>query len=103
MGTLFSVPVTSTANLDDLFDWAHDWQLHVVGTSAHAETILWETSFEVPTLLLFGNEGTGLDPEVMSRVEKGVRIPMSGTVSSLNLAVAVGIFLYEVRRQQSLR
>jgi RNA methyltransferase, TrmH family len=102
MGTLFTVPVTSTASIDDLFEWAKEWHLHVVGTSAHAETVLWETSFEVPTLLLFGNEGAGLSPEVMSRVEKSVKIPMSGTVTSLNLAVAVGIFLYEVRRQQSL-
>jgi TrmH family RNA methyltransferase len=102
MGTLFSVPVTSAPRVDDVLAWAEQSGLHTVGTSAHADTICWSARFEVPTLLLFGNEGAGLAQDVLGRTEKSVNIPMSGTATSLNLAVAVGIVLYEVRRQQTL-
>jgi TrmH family RNA methyltransferase len=101
MGTLFSVPVTTAGTIEDVLDWANARGLHVVGTSAHADRPCWDTTFELPTLLLFGNEGTGLDPAVLNRVELSVTIPMHGTTTSLNLAVAVGILLYEVQRQQS--
>jgi RNA methyltransferase, TrmH family len=103
MGTLFSVPVTSADTVDDVLAWAGARQVHVVGTSAHATTACWDTTFELPTLLLFGNEGSGLDRAVLDQVERSVTIPMHGTATSLNLAVAVGVVLYEVLRQQSLK
>lgn len=102
MGTLFNVPVTTAATVDEVLAWAGDRGLHTVGTSAHASTACYETRFDLPTLLLFGNEGTGLDRAVLGRTGKSVRIPMHGTASSLNLAVAVGVLLYEVRRQHKL-
>jgi RNA methyltransferase, TrmH family len=102
MGTLFSVPVTTAPTVDDVLVWAEQQGLHTVGTSAHADTTCWSTRFELPTLLLFGNEGSGLGQAVLRRTAKSVSIPMSGTATSLNLAVAVGIVLYEVRRQQTL-
>ena len=74
--------------------------MQVVGTSAHAENNYWNFHYRLPTVLLFGNEGTGLGPAVLAEIES-VRIPMSGSATSLNLAVAAGVLLYEVRRQQS--
>jgi RNA methyltransferase, TrmH family len=102
MGTLFSVPVTIASGVDHVLEWAEQHALHTVGTSAHAETTCWNTHYELPALLLFGNEGSGLEQSALNRTEKSVSIPMSGTASSLNLSVAVGIVLYEVRRQQTL-
>lgn len=102
MGTLFSVPVTTAPGVDDVLAWAEQHGLCTVGTSAHADTTCWSTRLALPTLLLFGNEGSGLDQTVLARTQKSVSIPMSGTATSLNLAVAVGIVLYEVRRQQTL-
>jgi TrmH family RNA methyltransferase len=100
MGTLFSVPVTSVATVDELTRWATSRGVRVVGTSAHAESLYWTVAYPLPTVLLFGNEGTGLGPAVLDQIDS-VRIPMSGTATSLNLAVAVGVVLYEVRRKQT--
>jgi RNA methyltransferase, TrmH family len=47
--------------------------------------------------LLVGNEGAGLSPEGRERVEQIVSIPIGSTVESLNVAVATGIFLYQLR------
>jgi TrmH family RNA methyltransferase len=47
--------------------------------------------------LVVGNEGAGLSPEGRSRVEQSVSIPIGSAVESLNVAVATGIILYQLR------
>ena len=47
--------------------------------------------------ILVGNEGAGLTPEGLARVEHRVSLPISSTVESLNVAVATGILLYQLR------
>lgn len=98
MGTLFSVPVHQARDLDELFAWALMESVSVVTTSAKAADDVWDHTFETPTLILLGSETTGLPRDALSR-GTAVRIPMWGSASSLNLAVAAGILLYEARRQ----
>jgi len=47
--------------------------------------------------LLVGNEGSGLSSEGRARVEQSVSIPIGSAVESLNVAVATGIILYQLR------
>jgi TrmH family RNA methyltransferase len=47
--------------------------------------------------LIVGNEGAGLSPEARARVDQSVSIPIGSTVESLNVAVATGILLYQLR------
>lgn len=47
--------------------------------------------------LIVGNEGAGLSAESRSRLDRTVALPISSTVESLNVAVATGILLYELR------
>jgi tRNA G18 (ribose-2'-O)-methylase SpoU len=49
--------------------------------------------------ILLGAEGPGLPTEVLEQADERLRIPMTGTPESLNLSVAAGVMLYEVRRQ----
>ena len=60
-----------------------------------------QCSFEKPTVLIIGNEGTGIRPELIERVTAQVAIPQQGHIQSLNAAVAAGILCYEVQRQRS--
>ena len=59
----------------------------------------WAARYPLPVALLLGSEGEGLPAALLARGDLAVRIPMVGTAHSLNLAVAAGILLYEVRRQ----
>jgi RNA methyltransferase, TrmH family len=63
---------------------------------------VWEAEFPVPLALLLGSEGEGLPAPLLDRAGLHVRIPMVGTAESLNLAVAAGVLLYEVRRRTGL-
>ncbi len=99
MGAIFAVPVAHVRDPGELFEWTSARGLCVVTTSAHADGDHWTTRFPSPLALLLGSEGNGLPPELLARGDLRVRIPMAGTAHSLNLAVAAGVLLYEIRRQ----
>jgi len=102
MGALFRVPVVAVSSVGTLLDWCHARGVGVVTTSAHAAVSHWEAVYPAPTLVLFGSEAQGLAPDVLAAGDLAVRIPMYGGVTSLNLAVAAGILLYEVRRTRDV-
>lgn len=98
MGTLFSVPISRVADVDAVVAWCLMEEVELITTSAHAERSIWATELPRPALYLFGSEAEGLPADVLGR-GLPVRIPMEGSASSLNLAVAVGIVLYEAKRR----
>jgi tRNA G18 (ribose-2'-O)-methylase SpoU len=55
--------------------------------------------YQFPALLLLGSEGEGLPASILSQADLQVAIPMSGTASSLNVAVSAGILLYALRHR----
>ena len=99
MGALFAVPIAQVADPAEFFAWARSRGVAVVTTSARAPAEHWATRYPRPLALLLGSEGDGLPPELLEQGDLRVRIPMVGTARSLNLAVAAGVLLYEVRRQ----
>jgi|SRR5690554_2443095 23S rRNA (guanosine2251-2'-O)-methyltransferase len=59
------------------------------------------TQFPPRTVLVMGSEGFGLSQLVQKRCDHMVRIPTTGHIDSLNVSVATGVLLYEIRRQHS--
>ena len=98
MGSLFAVPIAHLANPEQFFAWATAHNVAIVTTSARATTPHWSAAYPRPLALLLGSEGTGLPAELLARGDLQVTIPMTGTARSLNLAVATGVLLYEIRR-----
>ncbi|MDQ2786663.1 MAG: RNA methyltransferase [Chloroflexota bacterium] len=101
VGTLFRLPIVQTGRIEDVMEWSHARGVGVATTSARATQEYWQAVYPSPLLMLFGNEGRGLPQEVVERGDLAVRIPMHGSASSLNLAVAAGVLLYEALRQRS--
>jgi RNA methyltransferase, TrmH family len=101
MGALFTIPVCRAGDLDELTAWARGAGLSIVTTSARAPTPYSEAAYRLPAVVVLGSEGDGLSDDALARGDVQVRIEMRGSVSSLNVAVAAGILLYEVRRLTS--
>lgn len=97
MGTVFTTPVV-VCSLPELLGRARETRLPVVATSARGTFGLGETDLPGKCVLLFGSEGVGLPKEILDEADLTVRIPQMGAASSLNLAVAAGILIYECRR-----
>jgi 23S rRNA (uridine2479-2'-O)-methyltransferase len=104
-GSFFAVPSVRLPSQRELLPWIEQLKqrprgLQVVGTSAKAAISLDQFDFTAPTLLVAGNETHGLSEAYRSLCDMMVTIPMHGVASSLNLANAVSIMLYEVDRQR---
>ncbi len=99
MGALFTVPVATVESGADFLAWAETSGVTVAATSARAGVSCWDASWQLPLALLLGSEGTGLPDDLLAAADLRVAIPMTGTAESLNLAVAAGVLLYEVRRR----
>lgn len=100
MGSLFALDVCRAAGVEEIADWCHAEGVTLVTTSAQASTELWDADLVPPLMLLLGSEREGLSPAQLERGDVAVRIPMQGSVSSLNLAVAAGVLLYELKRRR---
>jgi 23S rRNA (uridine2479-2'-O)-methyltransferase len=104
-GSFFSVPSVRLESYKELQAWAGEQRsrlpgLQVVGTSAKAGTELAALDLRKPTVLLVGNETRGLSQPLKQACDTCVRIPIRGTATSLNVACATSVMLYEVARQR---
>jgi TrmH family RNA methyltransferase len=95
MGAVFSRHV-ARASFEDLVAWTGLTGAQLVGSSAGGATDYREADYGDPTVLLLGSEREGLSLAQRAECDEVVRMPMLGRASSLNLAVAAGVLLYEV-------
>ncbi|NJN88772.1 MAG: RNA methyltransferase [Leptolyngbyaceae cyanobacterium SL_7_1] len=72
----------------------------VIATLPSADLTYWELNWQRPSLILLGNEGAGLSPELAAQADVEVTIPLMAGVESLNVAIAAALLLYEARRQR---
>ncbi len=94
MGTVFAL---NAAYFEDVADYRQRFAHKLYPFMLNGTRKLGEVAFERPFTLLFGAEGSGL-PEDYRHFGQSVTIPHSPLIESLNLAVAVGIALYEATR-----
>ena len=99
MGALFTVPVATAASAAEFLAWARAGEVRVAATSARGSVTCWDADLRLPLAVLLGSEGSGLPEDVLDAADQRVAIPMTGTAESLNLSVAAGVLLYEVRRR----
>jgi TrmH family RNA methyltransferase len=95
MGTIFWIPIIQTS-FDELVTWAQNGKVQLIGSSAHGVRDPGKFKPNYPCILLMGSEQKGLSPEHIKFCEHVLSLPMRGRASSLNLAVAAGIFLYQL-------
>ncbi|WP_181700773.1 TrmH family RNA methyltransferase [Chthonobacter albigriseus] len=97
MGSLFHVPLVR-ASRDAFIAWSRTSGARLVGTHLKATADYRAVASDAPTVLVMGNEQQGLSEPMAEACAVRVKIPMAGRADSLNLAVATGVMLYELRR-----
>ncbi len=101
-GAIEHIPIAKITNVSQTIDELKSKGLWIVGTSSKAEKVLTEFDFNIPLVLIFGQEGRGMRRLTEEKCDFLVKIPLFGKVESLNVSVACGMFLYEIRRQKSM-
>lgn len=101
-GAAESVPFIAVTNLARTMRELQEAGVWLVGAAMEAEHDLFSAKLEGSIALVLGAEGTGLRRLTLETCDALVKIPMLGSVESLNVSVASGICLYEARRQRQL-
>jgi TrmH family RNA methyltransferase len=105
-GSLFAVPAVRVPSHHEVMEWVAEQRslgnpIVVVGTDEHGTADIFDFDLTQPTLLLIGNETSGLSAAWKDLADQLVRIPMTGSASSLNAANAATTVLYEASRQRA--
>jgi 23S rRNA (guanosine2251-2'-O)-methyltransferase len=101
-GAAERIPFVQVTNLArTLRGLSEDRGLRIVGAAGEAATLLYDADLRGGLALVMGGEEKGLRRLTRERCDQLVRLPMQGTVESLNVSVAAGICLFEALRQRS--
>ncbi len=101
MGGIFKIPVVHIDSLAASLEWLKQHHsTRIIIADAHAERIIYETDFSGNICIVLGNEDEGVTQEVESVATDRVRIPMSNSTNSLNVASASAVMLYEAGKNR---
>jgi len=107
-GSFFVLPIVRLPSHKELLPWIEHLKkehrkVQIVGSDEKAEYSIEQHDFTGPTLLVVGNETWGMSASYRELCDVMVKIPIAGSASSLNVACATSIFLYEIDRQRRSR
>ncbi|MBR1765498.1 MAG: 23S rRNA (guanosine(2251)-2'-O)-methyltransferase RlmB [Bacteroidales bacterium] len=99
-GALLRLPVCREANMKTVVNLAKQYGYQVVAATEKGAEHYRKVDFRRPTLLILGNEETGISPELLKMSDVRAKLPIVGEVASLNVSVAAGVFMYEALNQR---
>jgi TrmH family RNA methyltransferase len=99
-GQWFRLPMTVSSDLSADVMACKARGIQVVATLPRASLTFWELDWCQPSLILLGNEGSGLSPQLSDLADRAVQVPLGNGVESLNVAIAAALLLYEAQRQR---
>lgn len=100
MGAYFTLPVVET-DFPRLQQALQRQQILLVTTTTNSDACVYHRfDWTRPLAVVVGNEGSGIAAEIEAAADAAVTIPMSGTVESLNAAIAMSVLFFEAARQR---
>ena len=99
-GAISHINVTQVANLSQTIERLKKEGFWVCAASEHAQEVAWKSNLKGKIALVMGSEGEGVSSLVLENCDFAVKLPQMGKVSSLNVAQASTVFMYEWLRQQ---
>lgn len=99
-GAAENVPLIRVTNLARTMRLLQEYHVWIIGTAGEATHEVWESKMTGPLALVMGAEGEGMRRLTREHCDDLIKLPMAGSVSSLNVSVATGICLFEAVRQR---
>ena len=99
-GAVFNVPICKVDHIKDAVYFLQASDIQTVAATEKTENNIYDIDFTVPMAIIMGSEDKGVNPSVLKLVDHKAKLPMYGSISSLNVSVACGAFLYEAVRQR---
>ena len=100
-GAIFNIPICKVNHIKDAIFFLKEFGVEIVASDDKAKKNIYEYRFKSKTAIILGSEGSGINKSILKMCDEEICIPLHGTLSSLNVSVAAGIFLSEFKRQSS--
>lgn len=99
-GALTRIPVHRAGSIRNTLKTLSQAGMKIVAATEKADTLLFDADLTGPTVLVMGNEETGISKEVLKLCDCKAAIPMVGAIESLNVSAAAAVMLFETVRQR---
>lgn len=102
-GALHKIPVCREENLKLTIEYLKASGLRIIACSEKTNKLYTDCDLTGPVAIMMGSEEDGISPEYLKRCDLTVKLPLLGTIESLNVGVATGVILYETVRQRTVK
>ena len=99
-GAVFNIPISKVDHIKDALYYFNASGIKTIAATEKSDKTIYDMDLNKGCAIIMGSEGKGVTPSVLKIVDEKARLPMYGKISSLNVSVACGVFLYEVVRQR---
>ena len=99
-GAVFNIPICKVEHIKDAIFLLQASGIKTVAATEKTDQNIYDISLNEPVAIIMGSEDRGVNPSVLKIVDEKAKLPMFGTIGSLNVSVACGAFLYEAVRQR---
>jgi 23S rRNA (guanosine2251-2'-O)-methyltransferase len=102
-GALHKIPVCREDNLKSTIQFLKDSGLKIVACTEKTDRMMYEEDLSGPMCIIMGSEENGVSPEYLKMCDGRAKIPMQGSIESLNVSVSTAVIIYEVIRQRIVK
>lgn len=99
-GAAFTLPVARVDHLKDAIYYLKSSDVQIISATEKAENHIYDIDLKSASAIIMGSEDIGIHPSLLKLSDKQAKLPMTGSISSLNVSVACGVILYELVRQR---
>ncbi len=99
-GAAFKLPICRVNHIKDAIYTLQASDIKIVAATEKTEDLIYAIDLKQPIAIVMGSEHRGINPSVLKIVDYTAKLPLLGTIDSLNVSVACGAFLYESIRQR---
>ena len=99
-GAAFKVPICKVNHIKDALFHLQASEITTVAATEKTNQTIYEVDMNLPLAIIMGSEERGINPSILKMVDHKAKLPILGTIESLNVSVACGAVLYEVVRQR---
>jgi 23S rRNA (guanosine2251-2'-O)-methyltransferase len=100
-GALNTLPVCRVDSLLNTAVYLRESGFQLIAATEKAEDFIYKPDFTKPVVLIMGAEDAGIDPKLLKMADMMVKIPMYGSIQSLNVSAAASVIFYEIVRQRN--
>jgi 23S rRNA (guanosine2251-2'-O)-methyltransferase len=99
-GAAFKVPICKVDHIKDAIFQLQAADIQLVAATEKTDQLIYDIDLTIPTAIVMGSEDRGINPSILKIVTHKAKLPLLGSIESLNVSVACGAFLYEATRQR---